>query len=65
MVTCLWIYEYDHVDRDHKYEKERRKLIKDHENTAIRTNPDSADFNIDRLIDQIYMHQLKTNWRIN
>ena len=73
MVTCLWIYEYDNVDRDHKYEKERQKLIKDHGNTAIRTNPDSADFNIDRLIGQIYMHfnestknklknQLKNYW---
>ena len=44
------IDEYDHVDSDPKYEKERRKLIKDHGITVIRTNPDAADFNINRLI---------------
>ena len=44
------IDEYDHVEGDPKYEKERRKLIKDHGITIIRTNPDAADFNINRLI---------------
>ena len=44
------IDEYDPVDSDPKYEKERRKLIKDHGITIIRTNLDAADFNINRLI---------------
>ena len=44
------IDEYDPVDSDPKYEKERRKLIKDHGITIIRTNSDAADFNINRLI---------------
>ena len=52
------IDEYD-VDRDPEYEKERQKQIKDHGITVIRTNPDAADFNINRLINQIYMHIIK------
>ena len=33
--------------------------MKDHGITVIRTNPDAADFNINRLINQIYMHIIK------
>ena len=49
------IDEYDHVDRDPEYEK-RRKLTKDHGINVTKTNPDAAGFNINRLINQIYMH---------
>ena len=43
-------------------------MIEDHWITVIRTNPDAADFIIDRLINQIYMHIIKStkkNWKIN
>ena len=54
------IDEYDHVDRDPEYEKERRLLIKDYEINVTRVNPDAADFNINRLANQIYMHIIKS-----
>ena len=31
-------------------------MIETHEITIIRTNPDAADFDINRLINQIYKH---------
>ena len=36
--------------------KKRRKLIKDHGIKVIKTNPDAAGVNINRLINQIYIH---------
>ena len=35
-------------------------MIEGHGITVIRTNPDAADFNINRLINQIYMHIIKS-----
>ena len=35
-------------------------MIEGHEITVIRTTPDAADFNINRLINQIYMHIIKS-----
>ena len=35
-------------------------MIESYEITAIRTNPDAANFNINRLIKQIYMHIIKS-----
>ena len=34
-------------------------MIEGHEITVIRTNPDAADFNINRIINQIYMCIIK------
>ena len=54
------IDEYDHEGRDPKYEQSRQLMIEDHWITVIRTNPDAADFIINRLINQIYMHIIKS-----
>ena len=35
-------------------------MIVSHGTTVIRTNPDAVDFNINRLINQIYMHVIKS-----
>ena len=35
-------------------------MIEGHGITVIRNNPDAADFNINRLINQIYMHIIKS-----
>ena len=53
--------EYDHEDTNSNYEESRQFLIEGHEITVIRTNPYDADFDIKRLINQIYMHIAKSN----
>ena len=35
-------------------------MIESHGITIIRTNPDDADFNMNRLINQIYTHIVKS-----
>ena len=35
-------------------------MIESHEITIIRTNPDAADFDMNRLINQIYKHIIKS-----
>ena len=54
------IDEYDHVDRDPEYEKERQLLTKDYEINVTRVNPHAAGFNINRVANQIYMHIIKS-----
>ena len=54
------IDEYDHAQRDPEYEMERQKLIKDYRIMILRTNPDAPEFNINRLIKQIYMLIIKS-----
>ena len=54
--------EYNHESRNSNYEKSRQLMIESHGITIIRTNPDAADFDINRLINQIYkqlLNQLK------
>ena len=46
----------NHESRNSNYEKYRQLMIESHGVTIIRTNPDAADFNINRLINQIYKH---------
>ena len=53
--------EYNHEDRDSNYEKNRQSMIENHGITIIRTNPDAADFNINKLIKQIYRHISQSN----
>ena len=48
--------EYNHEGRNSNYEKSRQLMIESHGITIIRTNPDAADFDMNRLINQIYMH---------
>ena len=54
------IDEYDHESRNSNYEKSRQLMIESHGITIIRTNPDAADFNINRLINQIYRHIIES-----
>ena len=53
--------EYNHEDRDSNYKKNRQSMIENHGITIIRTNPDDADFNINKLINQIYRHISQSN----
>ena len=41
--------------------KNRQLMIQNHGITIIRTNPDAADFNINKLINQIYRHISQSN----
>ena len=50
------IDEYNHEGRNSHYEKSRQLIIESHGITIIRTNPVAADFDINRLINQIYKH---------
>ena len=52
--------EYNHEGRNSNYEKSRQLMIENHGITIIRTNPDGAGFDINRLISQIYMHIIKS-----
>ena len=52
--------EYNHEGRNSNYEKSRQLIIESHGITIIRTNPDSADFDINRLINQIYTHNIES-----
>ena len=36
-------------------------MIESHEITIIRTNPDAADFDMNKLINQIYKHISQSN----
>ena len=52
--------EYNHEGRNSNYEKSRQLMIESHGITIIRTNPDAADFDMNRLINQIYMHIIES-----
>ena len=52
--------EYYHEGRNLEYEQSRQLMIESHEITTIRTNPDAADFDVNKLINQIYMHIVKS-----
>ena len=51
--------ELDHYGRNSKYEKNRQIIMESHGITIIRTKPDFADFDMNRLINQIYTHIIK------
>ena len=40
-------------------------MIENHGITIIRTNPDAADFDINRLVNQIYTHIIKSTKKQN
>ena len=50
------IDEYNHESRNFNCEKNRQLMIESHGITIIRTNPDAADFDMNRLINKIYTH---------
>ena len=52
--------EYNHEGRNFNYEKNRQLMIESHGITIIRTNPDAADFDMNRIINQIYTHIIKS-----
>ena len=54
--------EYNHEGRNSIYEKSRQVMIESHGITIIiRTNPDVADFNMNRPINQIYKYMTQSN----
>ena len=53
--------EYNHKDRDSNYEKNCQPMIENHGISIIRTNPDAADFKINKLINQIYRQISQSN----
>ena len=55
------IGEYNHESRNSNYEKSRQLMTESHGITIIRTNPDAADFDMNRLINQIYKHIAESN----
>ena len=57
----LEIDEYNHESRNSNYEKSGQLMIQSHGITFIRTNTDAADFDINRLINQIYKHITQSN----
>ena len=59
--TNLEIDKYNHESRNSNYEKSRQLTIESHGITIIRTNPDAADFEMNRLINQIYKHITQSN----
>ena len=54
------IDQYNHESRNFHCEKSRQLMIEGHGITIIRTNPDAADFNMNRLINQIYKHIIQS-----
>ena len=58
---AIEVDEYNHEVRDSNYEKNRQSMIENHGISIIRTNPDAADFNINKLINQIYRHISQSN----
>ena len=60
------VNEHNHEGRSSNYEKSRQLIMESHGITIIRTNSDVADFDIDRLINQIYTHVIgKANQSFN
>ena len=50
--------EYNHEGRNFEYEQSRRLMIESCGITIIRTNLDAEDFDMNRLINQIYTRRL-------
>ena len=50
------IDKYNHESRNFNYEKSRQLTIESYGITIIRTNSDAADFDMNRLINQILAH---------
>ena len=55
------INEYNHESWNSNYDKSRQLMIESHGITIIRTNPDAADFDMSKLINQIYTKIIKSS----
>ena len=53
--------EYNHEGKNSNYEENRQLIIERHGIAIIRTNPDAANFKMNRLINQIYGHISQSN----
>ena len=58
---AIEIDEYSHEGRNSNYEKNRQLIIESYGITIIRTNPDAANFDMNRLIYQLYKHISQSN----
>ena len=60
---AIEIDEYNHEGRNSNYEKKKKRqlMIDGHGITIIRTNPNAANFDMNRLINQIYKHISQSN----
>ena len=54
------VAEYNHESRNSNHEKSRQLIIESYGITFIRTNPDDADFDMNTIINQIYMHIIES-----
>ena len=52
--------EYNHEGKNSNYERSRQLMKENYVITIIRTNPDGADFNMNRLKNQIYTRIVKS-----
>ena len=50
------VAEYNHESKNSNHEKSRQLIKESYGITIIRTNPDDADFDLNTIINQIYMH---------
>ena len=55
--------EYNHEGKNSNYERSRQLMKENYVIAIIRTNPDGADFNMNRLINQIYTRIVKSTTR--
>ena len=55
------IDEYNHEGKNSNYEKSRQLMIESRGITILRTNPDTVDYDINRLINQIYKDITQSN----
>ena len=63
---AIEIDKLNHNDRNTDYEIKRQREIEEELNCVfIRTNPDAADFNMNRLKNQIYKHVIKSKEKKN
>ena len=58
------IDEYNHESRNIEYEQSRQLMIEGHGITIIRTNSDAADFDMNRLINQIHTEIIKSTRKL-
>ena len=52
--------EYNHEGRNFENEQSRQLMIETHGITIIRANSDAAEFDMNRIINQIYTHIIKS-----
>ena len=58
---AIEIDEYNYEGRNYNCEKNRQLMIEGYGITIIRTNPDAANFDMNRLINEIYKHISQSN----